>query len=161
MNIFNEIKRDNIIGVRELLEELEDLNSIKSENGDSLLRYAIKNGASLAMFKLLVKAGGNIFEVDEEGVGLIDDAIKKGRADIVKFLVESGIDPNTTKRKSGFTPLMAAVSYGDEEITRYLVSLGVDTDIKDNFDYTAYDYAKMTGYKRMIEVIESEKSRTS
>lgn len=161
MNIFNEIKRDNIIGVKELLEDIEDINSIRSENGDSLLRYAIKNRASLAMFKLIVKAGADIFEIDDEGVGLIDDAIKKGRLDIVKFLVESGIDPNSTKRKSGFTPLMAAVSYGDEEITRYLVSLGVNIEIRDNFNYNAYDYAKMTGYKRMIEVIESEKSRTS
>jgi len=161
MDIFKEIKRDNIIGVKELLQDLEDLNSIKTENGETLLRFVIKSNASLAMFELIVKNGADIFEVDEEGVGLIDDAIKKGRLDIVKFLVDNGIDPNTTKRKSGFTPLMAAVSYGDEEITRYLLSLGVDTEVKDSFNYTAKDYARMTGYKRLIEVIESEKSRTS
>jgi len=157
MDIFKEIKRDNIIGVKELLQDLEDLNSIKTENGETLLRFVIKSNASLAMFELIVKNGADIFEVDEEGVGLIDDAIKKGRLDIVKFLVDNGIDPNTTKRKSGFTPLMAAVSYGDEEITRYLLSLGVDPEVKDSFNYTAKDYARMTGYKRLIEVIESEK----
>ncbi len=161
MDIFKEIKRDNIIGVKELLQDLEDLNSIKTENGETLLRFVIKSNASLAMFELIVKNGADIFEVDEEGVGLIDDAIKKGRLDIVKFLVDNGIDPNTTKRKSGFTPLMAAVSYGDEEITRYLLSLGVDPEVKDSFNYTAKDYARMTGYKRLIEVIESEKGRTS
>ena len=161
MDIFNEIRRDNIIGVKELLQDLEDLNSIKTENRESLLRLAIKSDVSLEMFKLIVKNGADIFEVDEEGVGLIDEAIKKGRLDIVRFLIEKGIDPNTTKRKSGFTPLMAAVSYGDEKITKYLLSLGVDTEVKDSFNYTAKDYARMTGYKRLIEVIESEKSRTS
>ena len=159
MNIFNEIKRDNIIGVKELLEEIEDINSIKNESNDSLLRYAIKSKASLAMFKLIAKSGADIFEVDEEGVGLIDDAIKKGRLDIVKFLIEEGIDPNSTKRKSGFTPLMAAVSYGDEEITRYLLSLGVDIDTKDNFEYSAKDYARMTGYKRFINIIEEYENK--
>ena len=104
MNIFNEIKRDNIIGVKELLEDIEEINKIKNENGDSLLRYVIKSKASLAMFKLIAEFGADIFEIDSEGVGLIDDAIKKGRLDIVKFLVENGIDPNTTRRKSGFTP---------------------------------------------------------
>lgn len=154
MDIFNEIKRDNIIGVKELLEEIEDIASIKNENKDSILRFAIKSGCSIEMFKLLTEYGANIFELDEEGVSLLDDAIKKGRLDIVVFLVEKGIDPSSTKRKSGFTPLMAAVSYGDEEITRYLLSLGVDTKGKDRFNYSAKDYAKMTGYKRFINIIE-------
>ncbi len=154
MDIFGEIRRDNLIGVKKMTERQEDINSLKTESGDSVLRVAIKSGASFELFKFLVEAGADIFEVDEEGVGIIDDAIKKGRLDIVKFLVSKGIDPNTTKRRSGFTPLMAAMAYGDEPITRYLLKeCKVDPNIKDTFEKTAADYAQMTGYKHLLRIL--------
>ncbi len=155
MRIFEEIKRDSLLGIKDALEEIDDINALRTESGDSVLRVAIKAGASLETFLFLIEQGADIFEVDEEGVGLIDDAIKKGRLDIVKILVEKGIDPNSTKRKSGFTPLMAAMAYGDEEITRFLVQeCGVDVDVKDSFDKTAGDYAKMTGYKHLLRILD-------
>ncbi len=160
MDIFNEVKRDNIIGVKELAEEIEDISSVRNENGDSLLRFAVKHGASLAMFKLLVAAGADLFEVDEEGVSIMDDAIKKGRIDIVEYMVQMGMDPNSTSRKSGFTPLMAAVSFGDEKITRFLLSCGVDIHVKDNFNYSAKDYARMTGYKRFVKILEEYEEKS-
>jgi ankyrin repeat protein len=157
MDIFNEVKRDNLIALKYLVKEIDDINALKTENGDSLLRVAIKSGASIEVFKLLVEAGADIFEVDEEGVGLIDDAIKKARLDIVKFLVSKGIDPNSTRRKSGFTPLMAAMAYGDEPIAKYLVKeCKVDRFIKDSFEKTAADYAVMTGYKELLRILDEE-----
>ncbi len=155
MKIFEEIRRDSLVGAKQEIEAGEPIAQLRTESGDSVLRVAIKSGASLEMFELLVDAGADIFEVDEEGVGLIDDAIKKGRLDIVRFLVESGIDPNTTRRKSGFTPLMAAMAYGDEPIAKYLVhECKVDTDVKDTFEKTAADYAKMTGYKHLLRILD-------
>ena len=155
MRIFEEIKRDSLLGIKDALQEIEDINALQTESGDSVLRVAIKSGASLETFLFLIEQGADIFEVDEEGVGLIDDAIKKGRLDIVKVLVAKGIDPNSTKRKSGFTPLMAAMAYGDEPIARFLVKeCGVDVDVKDSFDKTASDYAKMTGYKHLLRILD-------
>ncbi|NPA03993.1 MAG: hypothetical protein GXO61_03945 [Epsilonproteobacteria bacterium] len=154
-NLFQEIKRNSKVGVKKALEEISSLKDIKNENGETPLQVVIKSGADLEIFILLVQNGADIFEVDEEGVGLIDEAIKKGRLDIVKFLVQEGIDPNTTKRKSGFTPLMAAMAYGDEPITRYLLKeCKVDPYVKDSFDKTALDYAKMTGYGELIKLVE-------
>ncbi|BAF70624.1 ankyrin repeat domain-containing protein [Nitratiruptor sp. SB155-2] len=155
MNIFEAIKKDSLVSVKKALESIDDVKSVQNENGDSLLRFTIKHSASLEIFQTIVQHGADIYEIDEEGVGLIDDAIKKGRLDIVRFLVESGIDPNTTKRKSGFTPLMAAMAYGDEPIARYLIKeCKVDTDVKDSFEKTASDYAKMTGYKHLLRLLE-------
>ncbi len=155
MNIFEEIKKGSGIGVKEALREVEDINALRTEAGDSPLRAAIKHGCDISIVEILVDAGADIFEVDEEGVGLIDDAIKKGRLDIVRFLVDRGVDPNTTRRKSGFTPLMAAMAYGDEPITRYLVEeCGVDTEVRDTFEKNAADYAKMTGYKELIHILD-------
>ncbi|BCD62798.1 hypothetical protein NitYY0826_C1681 [Nitratiruptor sp. YY08-26] len=155
MDIFEQIKRDSLAGVKKACKEIDDINAIRTESGDSVLRSAIKNKVSLEIFVFLVEQGADIYEIDEEGVGIIDDAIKKGRLDIVKFLVESGIDPNTTKRKSGFTPLMAAMAYGDEAITRYLVEeCNVDTEVLDTFEKSARDYAKMTGYEHLINILE-------
>lgn len=155
MNIFEEIKRDSLVGVKKALQDIEDINTLRTESGESLLRVAIKSRASMEIIEVLVDAGADIWEVDEEGVGLIDDAIKKGRLDVVRFLVDRGIDPNTTKRKSGFTPLMAAMAYGDEPIARFLIKeCKVDTDVKDSFEKTAADYAKMTGYKHLLRILD-------
>ncbi len=155
MDIFEQIRCDSLVGVKKALGAIEDINALRTEGGDSPLRVAIKSRASLELIKVLVDAGADIFEVDEEGVGLIDDAIKKGRLDVVKFLVEHGIDPNTTKRKSGFTPLMAAMAYGDEPIARYLVhECKVDVDVRDTFEKSAADYAKMTGYKHLLRILD-------
>jgi len=155
VELFEQIKRDSLAGVKKACSQIKDINALRTESGDSPLRSAIKNRASLEIFVYLVEQGADIHEVDEEGVGLIDDAIKKGRLDIVKFLVEKGIDPNTTRRRSGFTPLMAAMAYGDEPIARYLVEeCGVDTEVRDTFEKSARDYAKMTGYKHLIDILE-------
>jgi ankyrin repeat protein len=154
MDIFGEIRRDSIAGVRRIAKEC-DIRDLRTEGGDSVLRVAIKSGASLELFATLVELGADIFEVDDEGVGLIDDAIKKGRLDIVRFLVERGIDPNTTRRKSGFTPLMAAMAYGDEPIARYLLKeCGVDPNVRDTFDKCAADYARMTGYSHLVRILD-------
>ncbi len=155
MDLFEQIRCDSVAGVKRALQSIEDINALRTEGGDSPLRVAIKSRASLELIEVLVDAGADIFEVDEEGVGLIDDAIKKGRLDVVRFLVEHGIDPNTTKRKSGFTPLMAAMAYGDEPIARYLVKeCKVDVDVRDTFEKSAADYAKMTGYKDLLRILD-------
>ena len=155
MDIFEQIRCDSIAGVKKVLGEIEDINALRTEGGDSPLRVAIKSRASLELIEVLVDAGADIFEVDEEGVGLIDDAIKKGRLDVVKFLVKRGVDPNTTKRKSGFTPLMAAMAYGDEPIARFLVhECKVDVNARDSFEKSAADYAKMTGYEHLLRILD-------
>ncbi len=155
MNIFEEIKRDSLVGVKKALQDIEDIGALRTESGESPLRVAIKSKASMEIIAYLVDMGADIFEVDEEGVGLIDDAIKKGRLEVVRFLVDRGIDPNSTKRKSGFTPLMAAMAYGDEPIARFLIKeCKVDKDVKDSFEKTAADYAKMTGYKHLLRILD-------
>ncbi|NPA83744.1 MAG: ankyrin repeat domain-containing protein [Epsilonproteobacteria bacterium] len=158
MDLFTQIRNDSLFGVRKALEGIEDLAGLRNEKGESPLQVAIRTGASLELFALLVEAGADIFEVDEEGVGLLDEAIKKGRLDIVRFLVEQGIDPNTTRRKSGFTPFMAAMAYGDEPIARYLLfECGVDPDVRDSFHKSAADYARMTGYGHLVQLLEQRR----
>ena len=154
MDIFNLIRENNLSKIKDILKDIDNLNEIKSESGESLLKFIIKNRCSFEVFKILVENGADFKEIDEEGVSLLDEAIKKRRVDIVKFLISKGIDPNETKRKSGFTPLMAAVSYGDEEITRFLLSLGVDITKKDSYNFSAKNYAKMTGNRRFIKILE-------
>ncbi|WP_200763379.1 ankyrin repeat domain-containing protein [Nitrosophilus alvini] len=159
MEIFKMIEENDTKGIAEKLSEIEDINTLKNSENFSLLRYAVNRNADIKTVEILIEAGANIYEIDEEGVGILDDSIKKGRLDIVKLLVQKGIDPNTTKRKSGFTPLMAAVSYGCEDIVEYLLEYGVDKNIKDSFNKTAFDYARITGNKKTLKMLEEyEKS---
>lgn len=70
--------------------------------------------------------------------------------DIVKKCISRTIDPNNpsendkfinTKDGHGRTPLHLAVINGSFDFIKYLIELGADTSIEDNFGYTAYTYA--------------------
>lgn len=70
--------------------------------------------------------------------------------DIVKTCITQTIDPNNPIENEKFinnrdgygrTPLHLAVINGSFDIIEYLIELGADTSIEDNFGYTAYTYA--------------------
>lgn len=54
-----------------------------------------------------------------------------GLIDAVKAFVEAGnVGPNT-KDDYGYTAMHAAVSYGQADVLRYLLSVGGDVNVKD------------------------------
>ena len=55
-------------------------------------------------------------------------AAAKGRAEMVSFLLQQGLDPNHTD-KQGNTPLSEAVSGGHPEVVRILLNAGVDPNL--------------------------------
>jgi len=91
-----------------------------------LLTYAISEGASLEAIEMLVDAGIDIAEVNREGVGALDIAIKHKRLDILKLCEARGIDLLESRRRSGVTPLILAASFSDMQIVTYLIEKGAD-----------------------------------
>ncbi|ADG72768.1 ankyrin repeat domain-containing protein [Brachyspira murdochii] len=85
------------------------------------------------IFKTLVENGANINKVNDRGEPLIVDAIRRERFDIVKYLVEKGIDPTmkyTDYRNIPFSLLAAAVNNNDTKIAEYLIDKGADVNTK-------------------------------
>ncbi|WP_157153552.1 ankyrin repeat domain-containing protein [Brachyspira murdochii] len=85
------------------------------------------------IFKTLVENGANIDKVNDRGEPLIVDAIRRERFDIVKYLVDKGIDPTmkyTDYRNIPFSLLVATVNNNDTKIAEYLIEQGADVNTK-------------------------------
>ncbi|ACN83607.1 ankyrin repeat domain-containing protein [Brachyspira hyodysenteriae] len=100
------------------------------------------------IFKTLVENGANIDKVNDRGEPFIVNAIRRERFDIVKYLVEKGIDPTmkyTDYRNIPFSLLAATVNNNDTKIAEYLIDKGADVNTKaiiDNYmenDMTSND----------------------
>ena len=62
----------------------------------------------------------------------IFEAVQKGTIEDVKFYIEKkDIDVNV-RTKEGLTPLFAAVSIGNIEVAKYLISVGADVNLRSN-----------------------------
>jgi ankyrin repeat protein len=159
------INRDNLVDIKKICKSGVDLNSnvkigmeydLDSYDEIPILFYAIRSGASLEAIELLVKNGADIFITDSDGVGAIDIAIKFKRDDVVKFCIDKGIDINSTKRKSGITPLLLASCFNNIDIIELLIENGADINATDKSGMGAKDYARKLGQKRVVEFLEKQ-----
>lgn len=162
------LKHDNLVAARKRLESGEvDLTQeviigaeyeLDEPDEVPLLFFAISSGISLEAIEILVDAGIDLAEVNREGVGALDIAIKHKRMDIVELCERHGVNLLESRRKSGITPLILAASFNDIEIVTYLLSKGASVKDTDKYGMTAAAYAKRMGQKKMLEFLESQEN---
>jgi len=161
--VLEAIDNDSLVLLRKLLEDGYDINQkviigqeydLDEPDETTILFYAIRNYASLDIINLLIEFGVDIFELNEDGLSILDIAIKFKRIDIVEFAIQKGIDVNISTRKSGITPLMLASCFNDITIVEFLLKNGADVNAIDKSGLTPKDYAKKLGQKRIIEFLE-------
>ncbi|TVL56043.1 ankyrin repeat domain-containing protein [Brachyspira hyodysenteriae] len=96
--------------------------------------YVGESKCYLDKFKMLAEYGADINYVDSYGYPLIDYAVKSGCLDIVKYLVEKGIDPAMKYELKEYYPnvnisLLASTLYNsDTEMAKYLIEQGADVN---------------------------------
>lgn len=159
------IENDSIAKIKSLIKQGVDLNKpiLIGEEYDldeyddiSPLFYAIRKYASLELIELLLDNGVDLMQLDSDGISALDMAIKFKRKDVIKYCIDKGFDLNTSKRKSGITPVMLAACFSDMEVMEMLLEHGGDVNAADNSGMSAKDYAKKLGQKQMMEYL-SEK----
>ncbi len=160
IDIVEAIINDDYLKIKQAIKKGVDLEQIVenelNENEESLLFFALHHKCSFDTIKLLIDSGIDIERVDDEGVSLLDEAIVSGSLELVRFLVEEkGMDVNSTKRKSGFTPLMQAASYGYTDIVDFLLEKGADIHARDNNNLNVLEYTKKLQRKNMQKHLES------
>ena len=115
----------------------------RSANGFTPLLFAAQQG-NVALARLLLAAGAGVEESAPEGIGgdtnarvLLRDgtdasallvAIDSGHADMARFLVERGADPNHDG--AGRTPLHSAVQWELPEVVAALLAAGADPNAR-------------------------------
>jgi ankyrin repeat protein len=157
------IEHDSIAKLKSLLKEGVDLNrpvligeeyDLEEHDEISPLFYAIRKYASLEMIELMLESGVDLFGVDRDGISALDMAIKFKHMDMICFCIDKGFDLNTTKRKSGITPVMLAACFSDIDLMEILLESGGDINAVDRTGMSPLDYARKLGQKKMQAYLE-------
>lgn len=121
--------------------------SLKDTNGNSMAYYLLesfdvkKPNDFETKAKILQKRGIRLNTVQAEGNTLYHLAAKENNLDLLKRLANYDIDVNATNNE-GMTALhQAAMKAKNDEMMKYLISIGADKTAKTDFEETAYDLA--------------------
>ena len=147
------LQNNDYMAAKKHIKDGGKLNA-RTEAGESVLAYALKSRVDQDMLELLVENGADIFYTDDEGVSIMDFAVTYNNMFMVEHLLNKGNDVNDITRRSGFTPLMAAVCYGRYEIFKILLEAGADVNAVERKGMTALDFAKKMRKTSMIKRLE-------
>lgn len=128
-----------------LIEHGAEVNATGS-GGNTALGNARHRG-SLEIVKILVENGANIYEE------LLFYAIQEPSWRIVEYLIDQGANVNY-QNEAGITPLIAAVSLGNQKGVELLLAADADTNLVDSDGQTALYYANKVGNQEIIKLLE-------
>jgi len=147
------LQKSDYLSIKKLLKNGADVND-QNEHDESVLALAIKSKCDQEVIDLLIENGADMYDFDEEGVSIFDYAITYNNINLFNRFIEEGININETKRRSGFTPLMAAVCYARFEMAKTLLIKGADKTKRDNKGFNAGDFARKMRKDSMMELLK-------
>jgi ankyrin repeat protein len=130
---------ENICYLKELLNNRDpDINHV-GENGWTALLVSVANGEEKTVKYLLQRAADPNIST-KHGATPLHFASKYGNFYLCKLLLDYHADIN--KRDiDGSTPLMMSGRFGHSAIVKLLIQYGADSELIDNKQKTALDYA--------------------
>ena len=147
------LKKNDYISIKQYLKNGADVGAV-NDTGECVLLCALRARCDFDLLMLLVDNGADIFDFDDEGVGVLDMAITYDNIEMVKYILSKGIDINHTNRKSKLTPLMVATCYGRIDILKLLLEHGARKDMVDNKGLSAKDFARKMNKKSILKILE-------
>ena len=151
------LKNNDYMGVKKYLKDGADLEET-NEGGESVLACAIIARCDMDLIMLLIDSGADAFDFDDEGVSIFDIAITYNYVEMVEYILDKGSDVNSTQRRSGFTPLMAAACYGRVEIAKILLEHGANQQVRDAKGFTAIDFARKMNKKSVLALFDYDEN---
>ena len=126
-SFFDAIRSGDRARVRSLLDADPSLAAARNESGASPLLLTIYTVQNLDTARYLAEKGANIHVAATNGTGYnaLTAAVTAGHTEVVKYLLEGGLDPNY-RYGAGYTPLLAAAANGHLEIVKLLLGAGAD-----------------------------------
>ena len=123
-NMWEAVREGDIEKVRSFLAQDSSLARAAMDNGCSPLYIAASDG-NVTLVKMLVEHGAEV-----EEVGVLDVAVRSGRSNIVKFILDQA---GEARRKNLSPSLLAdAVSSGQTEMVSLLLAAGAPADGRDD-----------------------------
>ena len=142
----NAVNRNSINIVSFLLENKADI-TITDKEGNTLSYYLIHNFSPHkpevfeTKLKLLVKNGFVFNQLQNSKNTLLHIATERNNLPLLKRLASFKIDVDA-RNKEGLSALqIAAMKAKDDQIIKYLLSIGADKNVKTDFDESIFDLA--------------------
>ena len=121
--LFRAVKAGDVDGLRKAHEQGKDLEVV-NEDGQDLYELVIREGQEKIVDLLIEK------QVSVTGGDAFHAAIELDQRQIFQRLLNERNDPNQHTR-SGSTPLISAIKWGDIELVELLLEHGAKTDFAD------------------------------
>jgi len=108
-------------------------------DGDSPPVFAAAGKGNLDLVRLLLKNGANpsAFSSQHAGCCGLHIAAEKNYVDVVRALLEAGVEVNIRSEKQKLTPLISAACCGSLDAVKVLIEAGADVDAQSSTGNTA------------------------
>ena len=132
--------------VHELIRAGASVTATNKQQKQRALCYAIMEGHS-SVVKVLIEAGADVNEHDEDGITLLMDAALKGQDQVVHTLIRAGADVHAISRyyswlvAAGSTALHFAADTNSIPCGVLLVEAGADMTVRNNDSKSPLDLA--------------------
>jgi len=142
--LVNAVHRNTVDVIEFLLKEGANINT-KDKEQNTLSYYLIENFSEKkpeifeTKLKALEKNGLIVNQLQNSGNTLLQLAVQRNNLQLLKRLSTFNIDVNI-KNNQGLSALqIAAMKAKDDEIIKYLISIGADKNVKTTFDESIFD----------------------
>jgi ankyrin repeat protein len=142
----NAVNRNSVDVVSFLLENNADIN-ITDKDGNTLSYYLINNFRANkpevfeAKLKILEKKGLVINQLQNSQNTLLHIATERNNLPLLKRLASFNIDVNAENKENLSALQIATMKAKDDQIIKYLISIGADKNVTTDFDESIFDLA--------------------
>jgi ankyrin repeat protein len=145
--------------VKEIVEKNPGQAQALSPDGFPVVALAAVFG-HFELARYLAEKGADVNTVATNGTGYnaLTGSVTNGHTDIVKWLLETGVDPNY-RYGPGYTPLLAAAANGRLEIVKLLLTHGADLHATSNDGKSALSLATERKHLHVAEFLRSPSAR--
>lgn len=150
------IQDDKPIIVQSYLKKGMDPNAKGADGVPYLVKAAQLQQTDI--LRAIITAHANVDVAAPDGSTALTVGAEKGFADVVRFALDWGANPNTALTSgpnAGATPLILASAHGYKEVLQALFDKGAKLDLKDAKGQTALTAATQNGHADAAELLRS------
>lgn len=148
---FELIRANDLIGLKNLINENDTIINQKNKEGFTLLILASYKGKN-EIVDFLLKNGAEVNAISEMGTALMA-AVVINNTEIIKRLIDAGADVNLSDNAQR-TALHLAVQFRNKSSVELLLFYNADKTKIDSKGKTAFEYAVFSGNDEIINLLK-------